>query len=69
MQRSGITSLGEFMIRDSVVHEVDAVRFLLDEELTSVQVIKGAATSAAPKGISDPMLVVFETESGRIVTS
>ncbi|HKH55594.1 MAG TPA: Gfo/Idh/MocA family oxidoreductase [Propionibacteriaceae bacterium] len=59
---------GEFMIRDSVVHEVDAVRFLLDEDLTSVQVIKGAATSAAPKGINDPMLVVFETESGRIVT-
>ena len=58
----------EFMIRDSVVHEVDVVRFLLDEELTSVQVIKGAATSIAPKGTSDPMLVIFETESGRIVT-
>ena len=58
----------EFMIRDSVVHEVDAVRFLLDEEITSVQVIKGAATSIAPAGTSDPMLVIFETESGRIVT-
>ena len=58
----------EFMIRDSVVHEVDAARFLLDEELTSVQVIKGAATSVAPAGTADPMLVVFETESGRIVT-
>src|SRR5215208_7899668 len=59
---------GEFMIRDSVVHEVDAVRFLLDEELTSVQVIRGMASSAAPPGTSDPMLVIFETESGRIVT-
>ena len=58
----------EFMIRDSVVHEVDAARFLLDEELTSVQVIKGAATSIAPAGTADPMLVIFETESGRIVT-
>ena len=58
----------EFMIRDSVVHEVDAARFLLDEELTSVQVIKGAATSVAPAGTADPMLVIFETESGRIVT-
>jgi myo-inositol 2-dehydrogenase/D-chiro-inositol 1-dehydrogenase len=58
----------EFMIRDSVVHEVDVARFLLDEELTSVQVIKGAATSLAPAGTADPMLVVFETESGRIVT-
>jgi myo-inositol 2-dehydrogenase/D-chiro-inositol 1-dehydrogenase len=58
----------EFMIRDSVVHEVDAVRFLLDEEITSVQVFRGVPTSIAPAGTSDPMLVVFETESGRIVT-
>ena len=58
----------EFMIRDSVVHEVDVARFLLDEEITSVQVIAGVATSAAPAGTSDPMIVIFETESGRIVT-
>jgi myo-inositol 2-dehydrogenase / D-chiro-inositol 1-dehydrogenase len=43
-------------------------RFLLGEELTSVQILKGVATSAAPAGISDPMLVVFETESGRLIT-
>jgi myo-inositol 2-dehydrogenase / D-chiro-inositol 1-dehydrogenase len=58
----------EYMIRDSVVHEVDAVRFLLGQELTSVAVIKGAATSSAPHGTHDPMLVIFETESGCIVT-
>ena len=58
----------EFMIRDSVVHEADAARFLLDEEITSVQVIAGVSTSIAPEGACDPMLVIFETESGRIVT-
>ncbi len=58
----------EYMIRDSVVHEVDSVRFLLGQELTSVEVIKGAATSSAPPGTHDPMLVIFETESGAIVT-
>lgn len=58
----------EFMIRDSVVHEVDVARFLLDEEIVAVQVIKGLATSAAPAGTSDPMIVVFEMASGRIVT-
>jgi myo-inositol 2-dehydrogenase / D-chiro-inositol 1-dehydrogenase len=58
----------EFMIRDSVVHEVDSVRFLLGEELSSVEVIKGAATGSAPHGTHDPMLVIFETESGAIVT-
>jgi myo-inositol 2-dehydrogenase / D-chiro-inositol 1-dehydrogenase len=58
----------EFMIRDSVVHEVDSARFLLGEELTSVEVIRGASTSNAPHGVHDPMLVIFETESGAIVT-
>jgi myo-inositol 2-dehydrogenase / D-chiro-inositol 1-dehydrogenase len=58
----------EFMIRDSVVHEVDSVRFLLDEEIASIEVIKGAATGSAPHGTHDPMLVIFETESGAIVT-
>ena len=37
----------EFMMRDSVVHEVDAARFLLDEEIVSVQVVAGVATSFA----------------------
>lgn len=58
----------EFMIRDSVVHEVDATRFLLDEEITSVQVLAGRATRSAPAGSTDPILVVFETESGAVVT-
>jgi myo-inositol 2-dehydrogenase/D-chiro-inositol 1-dehydrogenase len=58
----------EFMIRDSVVHEVDSVRFLMGEEISSVEVIKGVATSSAPHGTHDPMLVIFETESGAIVT-
>ena len=58
----------EYMIRDSVVHEVDSVRFLLDEELSSVEVVRGAATSSAPHGTHDPMLVIFESESGVIVT-
>ena len=58
----------EMMIRDSVVHEVDVIRFLLDEEITAVTVLKGKATTKAPAGVNDPMLVVFETESGTIAT-
>ena len=58
----------EYMVRDSVVHEVDVARFLLDEEISTVSVVKGVASSAAPTGVSDPMLVIFTTESGRIVT-
>ncbi|WP_111768453.1 Gfo/Idh/MocA family protein [Nakamurella deserti] len=58
----------EFMIRDSVVHEVDVVRFLLDTEITAITVHKGLATSRAPEGVNDPMLVVFETSTGAVAT-
>jgi myo-inositol 2-dehydrogenase / D-chiro-inositol 1-dehydrogenase len=58
----------EFMIRDSVVHEVDVVRFLLDSEITAVTVHRGLATSKAPAGTSDPMIVLLETASGQLAT-
>ncbi len=58
----------EFMIRDSVVHEADSARFLLGEEISAVTVGKGRPTSDAPAGVSDPMLVLFEAESGALVT-
>lgn len=58
----------EFAVRDSVVHEVDITRFLLDEEIVSVQVVSGLATTKAPEGVADPMMVIFHTQSGRIVT-
>ena len=44
----------EFMMRDSVVHEVDVARFLLDEEIVSVQVIKGVATVGGAGGHQRP---------------
>lgn len=56
----------EMVITDTVVHEVDVVRFLFDEEIVAVSVVKGVATSLAPAGISDPLMVLFETESGRV---
>ncbi len=58
----------EFMIRDATVHEVDIVRFLLDTEIASIQVLHGAASRSAPEGASDPLLVVMETSSGQLVT-
>lgn len=58
----------EMMINDAVVHEIDSTRFLLGEEISAVQAIKPAPSSKAPAGLNDPMIVVFETESGRVVT-
>src|SRR3954454_7423072 len=58
----------EYMIRDSVVHEADSARFLLGEEIAAVSVVRGRPPSGAPAGVSDPMLVLFEAESGALVT-
>jgi myo-inositol 2-dehydrogenase/D-chiro-inositol 1-dehydrogenase len=55
------------VVRDSLVHEVDVTRFLFDEEITSVQIIKPAANPGAPRGLADPQIAVMRTASGRHV--
>lgn len=46
--------INETLISDSVLHEFDAVWFLTDEEITSVQVRLGMPSRAAPPGLNDP---------------
>jgi myo-inositol 2-dehydrogenase/D-chiro-inositol 1-dehydrogenase len=55
------------VVRDSLVHEVDVTRFLFDEEIASIQIIKPAANPAAPQGLADPQIAVMRTASGRHV--
>jgi myo-inositol 2-dehydrogenase / D-chiro-inositol 1-dehydrogenase len=57
----------EMMVNDSVVHEVDVARFLLDEEIAAVTVLRPRATRHAVAGQSDPLLVLLETTGGRMV--
>jgi myo-inositol 2-dehydrogenase/D-chiro-inositol 1-dehydrogenase len=57
----------EMMLTDSVVHEVDVARFLLDEEIAAVTVLRPRATRHAVGGESDPLLVLFETTGGRMI--
>lgn len=61
----GFTS--QMLITDSVVHEMDATRFLLDQEITSVRVLRPRASGNAPKGLDDPQFVIFETDGGALV--
>ncbi|OKI04586.1 inositol 2-dehydrogenase [Streptomyces sp. CB02923] len=55
------------MIHDSVVHEIDVTRWLLDEEITAVRVLRPAPTGNAPASLSDPQLILFETAAGQVV--
>lgn len=55
------------IVKDSLVHEVDVTRFLFDEEIASVQIIKPAVNPGAPEGIQDPQIAIMRTVSGKHV--
>jgi myo-inositol 2-dehydrogenase/D-chiro-inositol 1-dehydrogenase len=55
------------VVRDSLVHEVDVTRFLFDEEITSIQIVKPAANPGAPQGLADPQIAIMRTASGKHV--
>lgn len=55
------------IVKDSLVHEVDVTRFLFDEEITSIQIIKPEPNPGAPVGLQDPQIAIMRTESGRHV--
>ena len=53
---------------DSMIHEVDTTRWLLGEEITSVQVIPPKRTPKAFPHLQDPQFAVFGTETGILST-
>lgn len=55
----------DMSLTDSVVHEVDASRWLLADEIVAVTVVAGRPSPKA--AIKDPQLVLFETASGVLV--
>ena len=56
------------MVYDSAVHEIDAIHYFLDEQVIEVQAVLPLPGPRADEGQHDPMLLLFRTESGRIVT-
>ena len=61
------TVTSEMAINDSVVHEIDVTRWLLDEEITAVMIMSPKRSRRAAEGLQDPMIVVFRTASGVLV--
>ncbi|QNJ95328.1 Gfo/Idh/MocA family oxidoreductase [Mycolicibacterium fluoranthenivorans] len=53
------------VVRDSLVHEVDVTRFLLEEEIVSIQIVKPSANPGAPQGLADPQIAIMRTASGK----
>lgn len=59
----------EMIVRDSLVHEVDASRFLFDDEVVEVTVLSPAPTSHAAEGVVDPQVAIFRMARGGLVTN
>ncbi|MCK8433414.1 Gfo/Idh/MocA family oxidoreductase [Streptomyces sp. D2-8] len=50
--------------QDTAVHEIDVLRWLLDDEIVSAQVVTPRATSKRFAHLKDPQIMIFETASG-----
>lgn len=50
--------------QDTAVHEIDVLRWLLDDEIVSAQVLTPRATSKRFEHLRDPQFMLFETASG-----
>lgn len=54
----------EMAVSDSLVHELDAVRWLLKEDYVSAQMILAKKTKYTHEMLHDPQILLLETESG-----
>ncbi|MFW6694335.1 Gfo/Idh/MocA family protein [Streptomyces sp. MAR4 CNX-425] len=54
----------EMAAQDTGVHEIDAARWLLDDEIVSAQVIMPRATERRFPHLKDPQFMLFETAGG-----
>ena len=57
----------DMIINDSTVHDVDVARWLFDDEIAAVTVLRPRVSSKAKAGFHDPLLVLLEMGSGVLV--
>ncbi|WP_210576637.1 Gfo/Idh/MocA family protein [Streptomyces sp. GESEQ-4] len=56
--------VSEMAALDSAVHEIDVLRWLLDDEIVSTQVVVGRSTGKRFAHLKDPQIMLFETAKG-----
>ncbi|MEV7084480.1 Gfo/Idh/MocA family oxidoreductase [Streptomyces sp. NPDC093085] len=61
---SGENYTSEMAAQDTAVHEIDVLRWLLDDEIRSVQVVTPRRTRKRPEHLRDPQIMLFETAAG-----
>lgn len=54
----------EMATQDTAVHEIDVIRWLLDDEIVSSQVVLPSSTTRRFEHLRDPQIMLFETAGG-----
>ena len=57
----------EMIINDSAVHDYDMARWMLDDEIAAITVLKPRVNRKAAAGFNDPLLCLLEMRDGVIV--
>ncbi|GAA2537545.1 Gfo/Idh/MocA family oxidoreductase [Pseudonocardia hydrocarbonoxydans] len=57
----------DMIVTDTAVHDIDVARWLFDEEIAAVTVLRPRTSRKAKAGFDDPLLVLLETEGGVLV--
>ncbi|WP_367143396.1 Gfo/Idh/MocA family protein [Pantoea stewartii] len=57
----------DMAITSTLIHELDVLRWLLNDDYRSVQVRFPRATSATHARLKDPQIVMFETQKGTLI--
>jgi myo-inositol 2-dehydrogenase/D-chiro-inositol 1-dehydrogenase len=60
----GDSYTNDMAITDTVIHEIDVLRWLLDDDYASVQVLYPRRSSKASSHLHDPQIVLMETAQG-----
>lgn len=51
-------------VENSMVHEIDVLRWLLGEDYATAEVRYGKSTNNGPKDLHDPQIMILTTKSG-----
>jgi myo-inositol 2-dehydrogenase/D-chiro-inositol 1-dehydrogenase len=57
----------DMAINDTAVHELDIVRWLLDDEIAAARVLQPRRNSRAAAHLVDPLVILLETAGGALV--
>jgi myo-inositol 2-dehydrogenase/D-chiro-inositol 1-dehydrogenase len=58
---------GDMPITDTAIHEIDLVRWLLDQEIAAARVLQPRRTLRGQANLPDPLLIILEMADGAIV--